>query len=558
MKNMKRHSGMKWVGWSAMLMITGGLIAYSGMGRHHAESSRESVLISTVAWEGGEDTPAAESAASVLYKNNCILCHGASGRGDGPAAYLVFPKPRDFTAGVFRFKSTPGDQPATVDDVVRTITKGIDRTAMPGFKGVLSEDAINQLANFVLSLNENANKDKPTTPIAIPAQPEFTSSYIEQGHKIFTVMKCALCHGETGHGDGPSSWDLVDSNGYPLPPADFTTGVFKAGNRAEDLYRTIMIGVPGTPMPSFESAAKAGIQVKGVDSNIDMVWAMVAYVKSMAVERERPGIASGAVIRAGRLAGDHMLKNPFDKGWDEIKSTPISVQPLWQRRWSTRALELRVARDRNTIAFCLEWPDQTVDTLEGVDRASDAGAVMFSLSDKVPLLGMGGKNDEGKPMLVNIWQWKACRQLDTDDQLRNDIAIEGTGAPADVYMFKKGDPVKGALKQNDKTFISAWDVGNLNADPETIKNPVIESNAVGFGTLTQQAKDKQSVRGVGRWKDGKWRVVFVRKLKSGDEGDVRFTHYDHIPFALALWQGSALDRDGTKLVSGWHFLDMTK
>jgi len=549
---------MKWVGLSAMMMATSGLIAYSSMRLHHENPSRDQFTISTASWDDGKVTPANESPAAVLYKNNCVICHGQSGRGDGPAAYLVFPKPRDFTAGVFRFKSTPGDQPATVDDVVRTITRGIDRTAMPGFEGVLTKDEITQLSDFVLSYNESQSKDRPTTPIAIPAQPEFTPSFIDQGKKIFTVMKCALCHGETGHGDGPSSWDLVDSNGYPLPPADFTTGVFKAGDRPEDLYRTIMIGVPGTPMPSFESAAKAGIQVKGVDSNIDMVWAMVAYVKSMAVERERAGIVSGAVIKPARLSRDAMLKNPFDKGWDQIESTPVSVQPLWQRRWSTRTVELRVARDKKQIAFCLEWPDTSVDVVEGVDRASDAGAVMFSLSDKVPLLGMGGKNDEGKPMLVNIWQWKACRQLDTENHQRNDIAIEGTGSPADVYMFKKGDPVKGALKQNDKTFISAWDVGNLNADPATIANPIIESDAAGFGTLTQQPKNKQSVHGNGRWENGKWRIVFIRKLKSQDDGDVRFTHYDHIPFALALWQGSALDRDGTKLVSGWHFLDMTK
>ena len=490
-----------------------------------------------------------------VYLNNCLMCHGETGRGDGPAAYLVFPKPRDFTSGVFRFKSTPGDQPPTSNDVVRTITQGIDRTAMPGFKGILDDNEILELADYVLSLNENSNKDKPTTPITIPPQPKFTSSFIAQGQKVYTAMKCSLCHGETGHGDGPSSWDLVDSDGYPLPPADYTTGVFKAGDRPEDLYRTIMVGVPGTPMPSFESAAGAGIEIKGVDPETDLAWALTAYIKSLAAPRERSGIASGAVIKPARLSRDAMVRDPFDRGWDQVESTPISVQPLWQRRWSTRAVELRIAEDRDRIAFCLEWPDESVDLHEGVDVASDAGAVMLSLSEEVPLLGMGGENDAGKAVPVNIWQWKACRQLDTETHTRNDIPITQAGAPADIYMFKQGDPVNGDLDENEKTYITAWDVGNLNADPATITNPFIESNAVGFGTLTQQPKNHQSVYGTGRWKSGKWRIVFVRNLKSQDDGDVRFNQYSRIPFALALWQGSALDRDGTKLVSGWRFLD---
>lgn len=490
-----------------------------------------------------------------VYANNCIMCHGKTGRGDGPAAYLVFPKPRDFVAGVFRFKSTPGDQPPTTDDMVRTIAQGVDRTAMPGFRGVLTDNEIIQLADYVLSFSENPNKGASATPITIPPQPEFTPSFVAQGQKVYAAMRCALCHGETGHGDGPSSWDLVDSDGYPLPPADYTTGVFKAGDRPEDLYRTIMIGVPGTPMPSFESAAGAGIEIKGVDPDTDLAWALTAYIKSLAVPRERSGIASGGVMKPIRISRASMLRDPFDRGWDQIESTPISVQPLWQRRWSARSVELRVARDRDRMVFCIEWPDQSVDLREGVDVASDAGAVMFSLSDEVPLLGMGGESSEGKSMLVNLWQWKASRQLDAETGTRNDISLSEAGAPADLYMFKKGDPVKGTLKENEKTYISAWEVGNLNADPGTIANPVIESNAAGFGTLTQQPKDQQSVGGTGRWMNGKWRIIFVRNLKSRDEGDVRLAQDSRIPFALAIWQGSALDRDGTKLVSGWHFLD---
>ncbi len=196
------------------------------------------------------------------YLNNCAVCHGETGKGDGTAAYLVFPKPRDFTSGLYRFKSTPQSQPPTFDDVTRIITGGISRTAMPGFEGILTEDEIAELSKYVLSLNESATRDLTATPMEIPAKPAFNDQLINEGKTVYTTMGCAQCHGETGLGDGPSSWDLVDVDGYPLPPADYTTGVFKAGGTSEDLYRTILVGVPGTPMPSFSSAMEAGIEVK--------------------------------------------------------------------------------------------------------------------------------------------------------------------------------------------------------------------------------------------------------------------------------------------------------
>jgi len=57
--------------------------------------------------ESGTTAPSAKTSAVVtpatlehgrgLYKVNCVACHGESGRGDGPAAGALKPKPRDHT-----------------------------------------------------------------------------------------------------------------------------------------------------------------------------------------------------------------------------------------------------------------------------------------------------------------------------------------------------------------------------------------------------------------------------------------------------------------------------
>ncbi|MDX2169161.1 MAG: c-type cytochrome [Deltaproteobacteria bacterium] len=41
--------------------------------------------------------PAAVKEADEIYKSRCTLCHGAAGKGDGPTAAALTPKPRTLT-----------------------------------------------------------------------------------------------------------------------------------------------------------------------------------------------------------------------------------------------------------------------------------------------------------------------------------------------------------------------------------------------------------------------------------------------------------------------------
>ena len=64
------------------------------------------------------------AAGKTVYTTNCASCHGDSGKGDGPVGAALDPRPRDFSAGDFKF-DTDGDGQAGSDaDLKAVITKG--------------------------------------------------------------------------------------------------------------------------------------------------------------------------------------------------------------------------------------------------------------------------------------------------------------------------------------------------------------------------------------------------------------------------------------------------
>ncbi len=46
-----------------------------------------------------------QAGGYALYRRNCLHCHGVSGAGDGPTAPFLYPPPRDYRRGIFKFTS---------------------------------------------------------------------------------------------------------------------------------------------------------------------------------------------------------------------------------------------------------------------------------------------------------------------------------------------------------------------------------------------------------------------------------------------------------------------
>src|SRR4051812_45536320 len=75
-------------------------------------------------------SPAARSGHEV-YLVECAACHGELGNGVGPGSPQLPIPPRDFTARLFKLKSTPTGAPPTGADLYATVTRGITARAMP-------------------------------------------------------------------------------------------------------------------------------------------------------------------------------------------------------------------------------------------------------------------------------------------------------------------------------------------------------------------------------------------------------------------------------------------
>jgi cytochrome c2 len=204
-----------------------------------------------------------EDLGDRLYGWNCMPCHGAEGKGDGPVAVRQGLHPRDFTRGIFQLKTSHPDEMPFDDDLFRSISAGLPQGAMPSFADFSVDerwslvDHVKSLAQLSLPEGRTLRQFEAHPPLRrLPHPVALTGGDPARGAVLFrTGIQCARCHGDDGQGNGPAAASLVDRSGFPAVPPDFTKGemTFKGGSRPEDVYRALNTGMEGTPMPSFLS-----------------------------------------------------------------------------------------------------------------------------------------------------------------------------------------------------------------------------------------------------------------------------------------------------------------
>lgn len=491
-------------------------------------------------------SPRLLEAGRAAFEKQCAACHGAAGDGAGEAAYLLYPKPRDFTSGEYRLVSTWEGVP-TDEDLYRTISRGMPGSAMPSW-GHLPEETRWGLVHYIKSFStrsfDMAAAHDPATAgesgtgvITVPPEPAYDAQAAARARQLF-VKGCAPCHGETGRGDGVV--DQRDSKGVPTRPRDLTAGVFKGAPKPDQIYRRLVAGLPGSPMP--QSAYLFG----------NDAWHLTHFVMALSSEEQRAKVEMKRFrVIAKRVA---TLPDHPDAGvWNDVEPVNLHMMPLWWRPERPEELTVKAVHDGRDLAFLLSWSDPTDDhTAMRPQDFRDAAAVEFSLTADPPFFAMGQRG-----AAVNIWMWKSERQADLQPAFQDlDKVYPNLGIDSYPNTLRSPleQPTRNALTlQSDPTFVTAWGAGNIVADP-TRKSAAEDLSAQGFGTLKARPPVDQAVEAYGVHATGSYRVVLRRAMRGHGADAVTLAPGGQVPVAFAVWNGSAGDRDGKKSVTIWQEL----
>jgi len=495
-----------------------------------------------------------------LYANYCSACHGEKGDGNGPAAKYLNPKPRNFGEGKFRLISTVNGRP-TDQDLLRVLERGMPGSAMFPFAHLPEVDR-QALVVYVRALETAAFVDKarrkaaeqgeetdteeltrnvqqvlqPGAALEVPADvPPPSTQAVARGHELYTKT-CASCHGTTGKGDGAQ--DQKNDDGAPTRPRDFGRGIFKGGREHRQLFTRIMLGMPGSPMPSSLSS------MKPVEANdlIAFIWSLSDPAAQAKAEQKRTQLIA-------RHAETALLEEITEQAWQSAPPARIVVSPLWWRNYEEPDLHVQALHDGRVLAVRLTWQDRTCnDTAVRPQDFEDMAAIQFFKGSPEPFLGMGATNQS-----VDVWHWRAgwhgkpATYADVDSAYPN-MAV-------DLYPFEQAAPGSRphASERQPREYITARAAGNLRSDPaQTFTGNSLQ--AKGFGTLTMRPRVSQLVSANGKWQNGRWTVVLRRPLEVSPDAGVKLAPGDRLSIAFAIWDGAARDRNGQKLVSIWHDL----
>lgn len=226
-------------------LLNGGIYLASKMVEGAGEAAVTKRIYQGESWDDPAHVPVRQAGGYAIYRRNCLHCHGVSGAGDGPTAPFLFPTPRDYRRGIFKFTSTPSGARPHRDDLRRTITDGLHGTSMPAFEPLLTESEIEQVVDYViflsirgeteLNLIDEANIADESDPNALPedsvndiatgifnkwkvaqtqvvnpkiARTPSTRESILRGRDLFLGSDCKDCHGRLALGDGESFVDI--------------------------------------------------------------------------------------------------------------------------------------------------------------------------------------------------------------------------------------------------------------------------------------------------------------------------------------------------------------
>jgi mono/diheme cytochrome c family protein len=482
----------------------------------------------TVRAQGSDlGTDAQRESGKTLYLKYCVQCHGEKGDGDGYATPHLLPRPRDFTTGKFKVRTTPNGALPTHQDLVNIIRRGMPYTSMPAWPD-LSDAEVSDLAYYLKAFSPNFSATE-SVPAAVerPSAPAATPETIELGKKLYAETGCLKCHGNLGRGDGPSAPTLVDELNHPIRAANLTQPwTFRAGSTREDIFKTMSTGFNGTPMPSF------------VDSlNTEQRWAITDFIVSLS-DDDGPGYTNLVVAK--------YALDPIDlaKGTAIFEAAPVARFPIIGqimepgRQFSPPATSVTVQAvyDSESIALLVRWHDMG--------------------SDKT------GKNDPSLPVPPEEERFVTGAAKPTDANPFGDAEVT-PAQPADPFA----DPVA-AVPASE--FSDAVSIQIPTTTPTSARKPYFifgdGQNSVdlwffdlarpeplqftGRGSADLAPNDTGDLTGVASYDQGEWSVIFKRPLRA--TAGAPFVPGEFLPMAFSVWDGFSRERGNRRGLTAWY------
>jgi mono/diheme cytochrome c family protein len=490
-------------------------------------------------------TEAQRESGKKLYLTYCSQCHGENGDGEGYAAPHLLPKPRNFTSGKFKVRSTPTGALPTHQDLVNVIRRGMPYTSMPAWP-TLTDQQLSDLAYFIKTFSADfSNPEIVPQPVPLPSAPSATDESVELGKKLYAETGCIRCHGNLGRGDGPSAPTLVDDWGHPLRPADLTQSwTFRGGSSREDIFRTMSTGFNGTPMPGFVDALPP-----------EHRWAITDFIVSLS--GTGPGYTN--LVVAKHVQDQIDLKN----GTASFESAPVASFPIVGQIMEpgrsfhppATSVTVQAIYDAESIAILVRWHDMTAQK-EGKNGPSLPVPPEEEETAAAGAAGSGGGASGGE---VNIWGEAAASPAQAGQAQKpgavQDPFAEATapaGAPSEfsdaVAIQVPSQVPTGARKPyfifgDAQSPVDLWFFDLARPDPLQF---------TGRGSADIAANDTGDLTGVASYDQGEWSVIFKRPLRA--TSGAAFSPGAFMPIAFSVWDGFSRERGNRRGLTAWHSL----
>jgi mono/diheme cytochrome c family protein len=476
-------------------------------------------------------TDAQRESGKRLYLKYCSQCHGEKGDAEGYATPHLYPRPRNFTTGKFKVRTTPNGALPTHQDIVNVIRRGMPYTSMPAWP-TLSDQEVSDIAHFITSFSADfSNKETVPQPLTLPSAPATTSESIELGKKLYAETGCLKCHGNLGRGDGPSAPTLTDELGQPIRAANLTQPwTFRGGPSREDIFRTMTTGLNGTPMPSFTDSLMP-----------EQRWAITDFIVSLSGS-SAPGYTNLVVAK--------YVPDPIDlkNGAAGFQSAAVARFPIVGQVMEpgrafhppATSVTVQAIYDTESIAFLVRWHDM---------RADNTGK-------NGPLLPVPPEEEESapggaaQPTATNPFgdaEVAPAQKPEKDPFAEEEPAAAQASEFSDAVSIQIPSAVPtGARKPyfifgDTQNSVDLWFFDLARPDPLQF---------TGRGSADIAANDTGDITGVASYDQGEWSAIFKRPLRP--TSGAPFSPGEFMPIGFSVWDGFSRERGNRRGLTVWH------